>query len=250
MRIQQDRTGQRRGAAPPPGRRPLRERTGARAKRTRGLSLMEVMVSMGILAAMSTLIMTFEVGYTTMYAEQSTAAFVRSRVRNALVVMSADIGRATTTAAGELATFDPGSGVNARAIQLREMLGGNTSGSIWGPTIIFAGPGATGDLASAGIVRLRDDNLHTTGGLNAFRAQQVGGDNLWGTLDDDCRLTQGKVSVMTLVPASMAPQTGSMFQVDLSGRLVTITIRANMRRGTTWVLPTDLVVTERVALLQ
>jgi type II secretory pathway pseudopilin PulG len=219
-------------------------------RRALGFTLLEVVVSLGILAFVSTMILTFEVGFSDVHIEREMRAQLHHQVRAALVTLSTDLGRALTTTGGELLTCDPVTGTDARAIQFREVTGGSAAGPIWGPTIVFTSPGATGDLAAAGIVRLRADGLHTAGPLGAFVAQQRGPDGLWGTLDDDCRLTQGQVSVRTLLPGTMAPQTGPMLRIDVAASLVTITIRSNQRKGTGWLLPVDLVLTERVALKQ
>ncbi|MBX3471740.1 MAG: type II secretion system protein [Planctomycetes bacterium] len=225
-------------------------------RRRAGLTLMEVVVSSAILALLAAGMMIFEVGAQRTYSEQQVRANLHQHVRSALRRMVLDTSAALTIPDCELSTLWPASGTDARGLQFREVTGGDGSGPVFGRTVVFAGPhpaGAPAGGAAAGIVRLREANLHhPTFNLTTITGL-AGLDGLFGTADDQTSAvaSDGQRVVEVLVPASCAPITGPMLRVDLAGRVVTFTIRANFRQGDgNYLLVNDLVMTERAALLR
>lgn len=225
-----------------------------RDRRNRGLTLTEAIVSSTVLGVLAFGMLSFEVGAQRSYSDQQMLAFLHDRVRQALARMSLDTSKALGVLGSELTTLWPATGNDARGIQFREIVDANpASGVVFGPTIVIAGPNTGGTLSCAGVVRLREDGLHTDLSPITFAA---GPDGVFGTFDDltsQVSSDGGGRIVEVLVPATLAPSSGPMLRVDLNGRVVTFTLRVNFRRGNgTWLLggatPHDLEVTERVAL--
>jgi hypothetical protein len=93
--------------------------------------------------------------------------------------------------------------------------------------------------------------------LDVVYSTGKGPDNFLGTVDDDTvtALVSDIPAVELLVPETYSPRTGTMFTVDVSpapvGRVLTLTLRLNARgKDGNYVLPNDLVLSERVALRQ
>ncbi|MCO5167201.1 MAG: hypothetical protein M9894_12685 [Planctomycetes bacterium] len=222
----------------------------------RGVTLTEAVVSIGVLAVLAGGMLAFEVGAQQTYSVQQLRANLHQHVRSALRRMALDTAAALTLPEGELSTLWPATGTDARGLQFREVTGGDGSGPTFGPTIVFVGPHAATLPAGApasGIVRLRESNLHfPTFDLTTVTGR-AGPDGVFGTVDDDTSgvAADGQRVVEVLVPAACAPVTGPMLRVDLDGRVVTFTIRANFRLGDgSYLLTNDLVMTERAALLR
>lgn len=225
---------------------------GARRRRQAGLTLTEVVVSSAVLMVLCFGMLTFEVGAQGAFSDQQVLANIHEKVRLALTRMAQDTGKALTVTGSELSTLWPATGSDARGLQFREVIGADTAGPLFGPTIVFAGPhtGTPTGADCSGIVRLRESNLHTS--LSTITAL-AGSDSLFGTFDDLTSSvgSDGQRVVEVLIPSTLAPSstTEPMLRVDLSGRVVTFTVRVNYRRSNgTYLLPDDLVIDERVAL--
>lgn len=229
-----------------------------------GLTLVEVVVSTAVLGILSLGVLSFEVGAQRVYSDQQLLAVMRDQARTAVDRLVRDVNRTfTATVAGqdsggaaatsELTTLWPDTGTDARGLLFREVSGGNSSGPIYGNTIVWAGPhtGTPSGAAASGVVRLRRAGLTPTsfGALGSV----AGPDGVLGSYDDATSEVEGDGGrvVEVLVHAAFAPSSGAMLRVDLSGRVVTIALRLNYRRPDgTWLLPTDLTIDARAPLLR
>lgn len=225
---------------------------------------MEVVVSTAVLGVLSFGVLSFEVGAQKVYTDQQLLAVMRDQARTAIDRLVRDVNRTfTTTVAGqdsggaaatsELTTLWPDTGTDARGLLFREISGGNSSGPIYGNTIVWAGPhtGSPSGATASGVVRLRRAGLTPTS-LGAL-GTVAGPDGLLGSYDDLTSEVEadGARVAEVLVYGAFAPSSGAMLRVDLAGRVVTIALRLNYRRSDgTWLLPNDLTVDARATVLR
>lgn len=247
-----------------------------RMRDSRGLTLIEVIVAVAIFAVFSVSLMTVEISSNDTFVTSTRLADLRIRARRAVerlndVTRSAVTknltGNVTQLLIGDPATLGP-SGTAQQRLQFRDVVDTNADlipTPDEGRNYFVLGPIASGDVdgaTCAGIVLLRSS---TAGGsiTECFVARGV--DGTFGTQDDltSALGVDNKPLCELLVPSVYAPRTAPMLAITLSGRLVTYTMRLNVRKGnaknasqadstqtSAYELANDLVITTRVALNQ
>lgn len=221
-------------------------------RRNAGTTLIETAVTTTVLSI-------FMIGITALIGSQD--AFIQSqvvsqlqlRVQNALERV-VDISSQAVTVDGEFSPLKPTSGLGSHCLRFRliESVDVGTGEPVYDDDlkVYIYGPDP-GSNPSSGLIIGRGANL------DAIHDVAAGVDEQLGTTDDNTSVMLSGVTpaVELLIPSDFAPQSGEMFQVDVSpapiGRLLTFTIRVNARsRDGVFVLADDLIMSERVALRQ
>jgi hypothetical protein len=147
----------------------------------------------------------------------------------------------------QFAALKPTTGVDSHCLRFSLVTSVDTvtAEPIYSSNIVYIYGPDDGDYPCSGIIVGRGPGLDTV-----YTA--CGDDGRLGTSDDNTStLVNGDPLVELLVPSEFAPSSGEMLQIDVAERMVTFTLRLNAH-GTNgaFVLPNDLVLTERVALRQ
>ena len=218
-------------------------------RRDDGFTLIEAAVTLAMLGIFVTSIIATTMGLQDTFLESQTVSNLHLRARHALDRVVLLAGQAVTGDA-EFSTLQANTsadGFHCLRFRLISGIDTVTGAAIYDDNlkVFIYGDHDTVNPCSGLIVGRGLDlsTVFTTG---------RGSDGRLGTTDDAVNtLTNGIPVVELLVRPTFAPRSGDMFTVDVIGRLVTFTIRLNAR-GTdgNFLLPTDLVLTERVALRQ
>lgn len=216
-----------------------------------GATLTEVAIGLGILLVVLSSIFMATMGAQGAFLENEVISRIHLRAQIALERIIEVVGQASTLDA-DFTPLRPTSGLSSHCLRFRlveyydDYLGEpifNSSAKVY-----IYGPDA-GSEPNAGLI------IGRGGTLGEIYGNGKGADGLLGTTDDDLKIktSSGQPIVELLIPSTFAPQTGTMFTVDVSpapiGRLLTFTLRLNFRNPDgQFVLPNDLVLTERLAL--
>lgn len=215
-----------------------------------GFSLIEmaivvVVLSILVLAILSSVFMTQKA-----FAESEVVSRLTLRARNAMdrIVFVASQAVTTDTA---FTPLNPATGTNSHGFRFRQILsfdpdtGQPVFDDLW--RVFIYGPDS-GSFPCDSLVILRGPDLAT------LLAGASGADATFGT-NDDLFTAGGNTFVEMLIPGIYNPASGDMVNIDFEpapfGRLLTITLRLNVRGADgNFLLPDDLVITERLALKQ
>ena len=211
------------------------------------------MVGLAVLGVMFSSIVMATLGVQTAFVESQLMSQLNLRAQIALDRIVELASQALTTDA-QFAPLKPATGIGSHCLRFRlvQAIDPSTGGVIYNDAAIvyLYGPD-TGTDPNRGLIIGRGPSL------TAIHGAAAGADGLLGTADDITSATfaSDALAVELLVPDVYAPQAGDMFAVTVSpapvGRLLTFTLRMNARgRDGGFVLPTDLVLTQRVALRQ
>ena len=221
-------------------------------RRESGFTLTEAVATCAVLITLLGSILVAMTGTQRAFVDNQILSHVQLRAEHAMSRMVALAGQALTSDAS-FGTLKPATGVSAHCLRFRQVLSiDTTTGTVIydnvAPVYIY-GPDS-GASPSSGLIVGRGatlSDIHNTG---------AGADGQLGTADDDTNaLINLQPVVELLIPSTFAPRVGTMFTVDVSpapiGRLVTLTLRVNARdQAGSFLLPTDIVITESVALRQ
>lgn len=218
-----------------------------------GLSLLELVVTVGILTLVVGSIATAMTGTQSVFLESQLISRLHMRARRAMDRIVSLSSQAMTTDS----RFTPqksNTGVNSHCLRFRLMqsIDPVTGDAVYDDLdrIFIYGPHGGGQ-PNRGIIIGRGRTL------GQIYRRGRGPDGFLGTTDDNTRatITPGFPAVELLIPATFAPSSGDMFRVNVTpapiGRLLTFTLRINAR-GTdgNFILPTDFTLVQRVALRQ
>ena len=216
--------------------------------RRSGLTVLEIALTLALLTILTGGILTTISMTQRAFAESEVVSELTLRARNALDRVSLIANQAVTSDTA-LTPLNPTTGVNSRGFRFRRILsfdpatGSPIFDDAW--RVFVYGP-TSSTFPSNGLVLIYGPDLATMSSVAA------GSDGIFGTTDD--LLNVGSVDLIEiLIPATYTPQTGSMVTFDFSpapvGRLITMTLRLNARGvDGNFLLPQDLVITERIAL--
>lgn len=244
--------------------------------RARGLTLIEVIVAVSIFAAFAVAMLMVEASSNEAVVTTTRLADLRLRARRAMERLTAVTGQAMTntlsSSSPQLLIGDPSAlgptGTTQQRLQFREVADTNSDGIPTvdeGRNIFILGPVSSGDPDNEvcqGVVILRSS---TAGGSITECDVAKGADGVFGSVDDATSAmgVDRKPLCELLVPNIYAPRVGPMLTISLAGRVVTYTLRMNLRKrvvrsaeqtdatqAAAYELATDLVLTARVALNQ
>lgn len=215
-----------------------------------GMTLIEVMITIGTLMVLTFATVTALIGSQNAFVQSQTLSVLQLRAQIAMDRVVALSSQAVTGDA-EFSPLKPTSGVDSHALRFRliDSINPVSGAPVYDDDLkvyIYGPDGGTNP--SAGIIIGRGPSLtdiYTTG---------AGPDGLLGTVDDStASISGGMPAVELLMPSTFAPQTGDMFQVDVTpaptGRLLTFTLRLNAREADgDFVLANDVVLTSAVSL--
>ena len=220
--------------------------------RRAGLSLVEVAVTMTLITVIVAGLFSAVTASQQAFLENQITSLVESRAHMALDRIISVASQAVTVDA-EFSPLKPNTGVASHCLRFRALQAFDVAGTpIYDDTlkVYIYGPD-TGTNPCAGLIIARGPDLPT------IYSAASGGDYLLGTVDDDvtASIAGGMPAVELLLSADLAPQTGEMLTIDVTpapvGRLLRFTLRVNATdRDGAFLLPNDLVLSERVALRQ
>ncbi len=223
-------------------------------QRPSGMTLIEVVIVLGALAVFMTGVLMALLGSQRAFAQNQVVSILQIRAQNAMERIIA-VSRQAITQDTEYELFKPPTGINSHGLRFRliQSVDAITGQAVYDDVfrVFIYGPDP-GDYHSQGVVVGRGPDLAT------IHATGCGPDGFLGTSDDDTSTPAsagGPPAVELLIPSTYAPQTGEMFTINAipapDGRLLVITLRLNARElDGSYVLPNDLTITERVALIQ
>lgn len=216
------------------------------------MSLLELMAAVGLLGVFLAGILGTLAGTQSTFLENRSIWVVQVRAQKALDRI-VSVARQAVTEDADFSFLKPSTGVNSHGLQFRllDFIDGGGQ-PVYDDTLrVFIYGPDSGESPSKGLIIGRGPDLatiHATGG---------GPDGFLGTRDDNttAAISGGVPAVELLVPSIYAPRTGEMFTINFDpgsdGRLITFTLRLNVKhRDRGFVIPDDLVLTERVALMQ
>jgi prepilin-type N-terminal cleavage/methylation domain-containing protein len=217
------------------------------SRRTRGFTVLELVITLALLSIFLFGILATVTGLQSTFVENEVVADMHLRAERAMDRIVEMAGGALTNDP-QFAPLKPTSGVDSHCLRFSFITSVDsvTATPVYSSNLVYIYGPDTGANPSRGLIIGRGPSL------DAIWSQARGADGFLGTTDDDTStLVSGDPYVELLIPSNYAPQTGDMFQVDVSGRLLTVTLRLNaVGRAGTFILPNDLVMTERVALRQ
>jgi prepilin-type N-terminal cleavage/methylation domain-containing protein len=219
-----------------------------------GFSLVEVVTAMSILAMVLGSIFFATTGMQNLFIESQNLSQLSLRAQNAMDRV-VEMASQAVTGDAMFSPLRPSTGVDSHCLRFRLMqsIDAATGNPIYDDIsrVYVYGPDAGGPEPCSGLIIGRGSTL------GEIYANAKGPDGTLGTSDDNTSVSTatGIPFDELLIPSSLAPSTGQMFTVNVSpapiGRLVTFTLRINMlATNGNFVLPNDLVLTERVALRQ
>ncbi len=216
-----------------------------RLERERGFTLIETTIVFGVSIVFLAGVVTAFSGLQGAVVEGQTISELQLRSQRALDRIVTAASQALTTDS-EFSALKPNTGVDSHCLRFRllDSVDPLTGALVFnGDNVYIYGPDS-GANPSAGLVMGRGTSLANVHGNGS------GSDGVLGTRDDNTgAMTNGVPVVELLIPDTFAPQTGTMFEVDVNGRLLTFTLRVNAQDANgQFILPQDLVFTERVAL--
>ncbi len=221
----------------------------SRSSRSRGFTLIEVVVAVGLLGLIAGGITTSFYTIQSAVDDEFTEADLLFRSRSAIDRLTRLCSTAVTTDA-RFALRDPTTGTDPWCLEFRELNSVTAGVANYDDKLVYHlfGPDG-GATPCSGIVIGRGPDM-----TSIYDAAQ-GADGWLGTEDDNvtAAFVAGNPAVELLLPSVYAPQTGRMltFVVDpaSAGRMITITLRCNFRRTDgTYLRAADLVLSERVSL--
>jgi type II secretory pathway pseudopilin PulG len=217
-----------------------------------GLTLVELVASFGILSVVLGSILMAVMGTQDAFLENQLVSQLNLRAQLALDRI-VDLASQALTADADFSTLSPSTGVNSHGLRFRlvQYIDTATGNAVYDSTnrVYIYGPDS-GANPCRGLVVGRGTSWTT------IHSSVCGADGFVGTADDNTSiLSSGIPMVQILIPNNFAPQSGDMFTVNVSpapiGRFLTFTLRLNARgQDGNYLFPTDLVLTERVALRQ
>ncbi len=233
-------------------RRAMYGRVSRRSIGESGFTLIEVVLAVGVWSIFLVSIMTAVLGTQNGFVQSQTVTQLRVRAQHAMDRIVSTCNQAVTGDT-EFSPLKPTTGVQSHCLRFRLIQFVDGTGTpVYEDTLrVYVYGMDTGSTPCNGIILGRGPDLatiHSTGS---------GPDGVLGTTDDDATssIAGGVPAVELLVPSTFAPQSGDMLTIDVTpppiGRLLTITMRLNVRGADgNFLLPNDLVLTERVALRQ
>lgn len=221
-------------------------------ERLAGFTLVEVMATLGVLGLLMTGIVSAVLGIQRSFVQNQVVSDLNLRAQRAMDRVAAMVSQAIT-ADVEYGPLRPTTGVNSHLLRFRliQSVDTTTGLAVYEDTLkVYVYGPDTGTEPCQGLVIGRGPDLAT------IHSSCSGPDGLLGTSDDDTSVTMSGTPMVTLLLTDRyAPETGDMFTINVdtssSMRLVTLTLRLNARGSDGgFLLPADLVLTERVALRQ
>jgi type II secretory pathway pseudopilin PulG len=221
-------------------------------EREAGLTLIELVITMAVWSVFLIGTVTALAGAQRVFVDSQELSELHLRAQRALDRIASLASQAVTTDA-QYTPLKTTSGIGSHCLRFRILDSVDGAGQ---PTyddnlqVFIYGPDS-GTEPSSGLIVGRGPDLAT------IHATGSGADGLLGTVDDDTTtVLSGTIpAVELLLPDTYAPQTGTMLTIDISpppnGRLITFTLRLNKQRADgSYLIPNDLVLTERIALRQ
>jgi type II secretory pathway pseudopilin PulG len=220
----------------------------ARPSRNSGFTILEISLSVALLVLLTVGLLTTVSMTQRVFAESEVLSELTLRARNALDRVSLIANQAVTSDTA-FTPLNPATGIDSHGFRFRQILsfdpttGAPVFDDLW--RVFVYGPDS-GAFPSSGLVIIYGPDLGTMSGAVS------GADGTFGTTDDILSIG-GFDFVEVLIPTTYAPQTGDMVRFNFSpaplGRLITMTLRLNARGiDGNFLLPQDLVITERIAL--
>jgi type II secretory pathway pseudopilin PulG len=216
--------------------------------RAAGFTMIEAIFTLTMIAILLVSIMSTTIGIQDAFFQSQVVSELNLRAQRVLDRVVALSGQALTSDT-EFGGLKPNAGGDFHCLRFRMItaIDANTGAPIYDDALkVYVYGADTGVTPCSGIVIGRGPDLATV------HANGAGADAVLGTEDDAVNtLSNGVPVVELLVPSNFAPQNGEMFTIGISGRVLTFTIRLNARDADDkFVMPNDLVLTERVALRQ
>jgi type II secretory pathway pseudopilin PulG len=215
-----------------------------------GLTLVELVASFGILSVVLGSVLVAVMGTQDAFLENQIVSQLNLRAQLALDRIVELASQALTTDS-VFSALSPSTGVSSHGLRFRlvQYIDTATGNPVYDSTnlVYIYGPDSGADPCQ-GLVVGRGPSWAV------IHSSTCGADGFVGTADDNTSvLSGGNPMVEILMPSKFAPQTGDMFAVDVSpapiGRFLTFTLRLNARgQEGNYLLPTDLVLTEKIAL--
>ncbi len=221
-----------------------------RSRRQRGFSILEAALTLTMIVIFLSSILSTTVGLQNAFLQSQSVSDLNLRAQRALDRIVTLASQATTDDAQFGPLYPTGAPDDFYCLRFRLVTSIDpvTGEPVYDDNLVVyvLGDEDTGLTPCAGLIVGRGPDMAT------IYQNGRGSDNLLGTVDDEVNtLTNGVPVVELLVPPTFAPQTGDLFNVSVDGRLVTFTLRMNARDGRgNFILPNDLVLSERLALRQ
>jgi hypothetical protein len=218
-----------------------------------GLTLVELVVTFGILSVVVGGIAMAMTGTQRVFLENQVVSRLHMRARQGMDRIVSMSSQAMTTDS-RFTPQKPNTGVNSHCLQFRLMqsIDAVTGDAVYNDLdrLFVYGPHG-GGTPNRGIIIGRGSTL------DQIYQSGSGPDGFLGTTDDNTTvaITPGFPAVELLIPDTFAPSTGDMFRVNVTpapiGRLLTFTFRLNARgQDGNFILPNDFTLVQRVALRQ
>ena len=222
-----------------------------RTQREAGMSLLELSIAVAILSVVAGAAVTALNAAQMTFVQNEIISQVRWRAQRAME----RIVQLTTKAVSsdpEYTPFESASGVDSHGLQFRLIEGTDVTGQpVYDDVRVFIFGPDDDPWRNRGIVVGRGPDMGTV------HSSAAGPDAVLGTSDDDLRamVTAEQPYLEILVPETFTPAAGEMLSLTVDpapfGRLITVTLRLNARSAAgTFLLPQDLVLSERIALRQ
>ena len=221
----------------------------SQTSRQSGLTLLELAVTAAVLTVIFGVAASAFVSTTNTFTESQIISQLQLRAQHAMARLST-VARQAVTSDPLYGPLKPDTGVDSKVLRLRLIQS-------------MAGGVAVYDNATRVYICGDDANTYPCQGviigrgpsLSAIYNAGKGSDDTLGTRGDDTStvIANGIPAVELLLPDIYAPSQGDMLtiNVDPAGRLITLTLRVNVQSNSgSFILPQDLVLQERVALLQ